>query len=290
MASKNFLDTLTPTQRIVAGVLVLIIGGIAALLRIQQEKHAPPGGPTNDNRNVRFGTPAPAERDPNSRDAYLIERPQYALSYNDSKRTANWVCWNLTKGDIGNTPRLSHFDPDPDLPGAFRKVKHDDYTGSGFDRGHLCPSKDRTDSADNNAATFYTTNIVPQSPACNRGGWERFESHCRDLTRDGSELHIAAGPHGTGGTGEKGPHDAIGGAKVNVPSATWKVVLVVPAGTARPGPDSKMLAVWMPNDQSVPEAWKPYQVSVATVEQRTGYKFFPLVPDDIAAPLKAREP
>lgn len=65
---------------------------------------------------------------------------------------------------------------------------------------------------------------------------------------------------------------------------------MVPAGNARPGPDSKMLAVWMPNDQSVPEAWKPYQVSVATVEQRTGYKFFPLVPDDVAAPLKAREP
>lgn len=127
MASKNFLDTLTPTQRIVAGVLILIIGGIAALLRIQQEKHAPPGGPTGDNRNVRFGTPAPAERDPNSRDAYLIERPQYTLSYNDTKRTANWVCWNLTKGDIGNTPRLSHFDPDPELPGSFRKVKHDDY-------------------------------------------------------------------------------------------------------------------------------------------------------------------
>ncbi|HEY1192080.1 MAG TPA: DNA/RNA non-specific endonuclease, partial [Gemmata sp.] len=292
MASKSYLDNLNPTQRIVAGLLIVAVAALIAYLRVRSEKPAPPpSGPTLANRNVRFGMPAPANADPANADAYLIERPQYVLSYNDSKRSANWVSWNLAGSDIGDTKRLLHFDPDPDLPSSFRKVRHEDYTGSGFDRGHLCPSKDRTDSADNNRATFYTTNIVPQSAACNRGGWERFESHCRDLTRDGSELYIACGPHGTGGTGEKGPRDAIGGAtRINVPGAVWKVVLVVPDGRASPGPNSKMLAVWMPNDRTVPEAWQPYRVPVATVEQRTGYKFFPLVPDEVASPLKNSGP
>jgi endonuclease G len=46
----------------------------------------------------------------------------------------------------------------------------------------------------------------------------------------------------------------------------------------------------MPNDQTVSEDWKPYAVSVAEVERRTGYKFFPLVPDDVAGPIKSRGP
>lgn len=297
MASKSFLDNLTPTQRIAAGAVILIVGAVVAFLRLRQEPQPAPAPQPGDapqtlaNRNVRFGMPADAKHDPASKDAYLIERPQYVISYNDSKKSANWACWSLNKADVGDTKRLQHFDPDPDLPSAFRKVKHDDYTGSGFDRGHLCPSKDRTDNAENNKTTFFTTNIMPQSPACNRGGWERFESHCRDLTRDGSELFIACGPHGTGGTGEKGALDTVGSAtKVNVPSAVWKVVLVLPNKDARPDKDSKALAVWMPNDQTVPEAWKQYAVSVATVEQRTGYKFFPLVPDDVAKTIKDRAP
>jgi endonuclease G len=44
----------------------------------------------------------------------------------------------------------------------------------------------------------------------------------------------------------------------------------------------------MPNNQDVSEAWKPYIVSIATVEARTGLKFFPLVPDDVATPIKNR--
>lgn len=292
MASKNFMDNLTPTQRIAAGILVLIVAAVAALLRSRQEHPpAPTGdGQTLANRNVRFGLPAEAKPDPASPDAYLIERPQYVLSYNDSKKIANWACWNLSHGDIGKTAR-SAFTEDPDLPTGFRRVTTGMYTGSGFDRGHLCPSKDRSDTEDNNRPLFYMTNIVPQAPKCNQGAWERFESYCRDLTKDGSELYIACGPHGTGGTGTEGEAQTIGkGVKITVPSAVWKVVLVLPNRDARPSPDGRMLAVWMPNDQTVSEAWKSYAVPVTTVEQRTGYKFFPLVPDDVAAPLKNLAP
>jgi endonuclease G len=33
------------------------------------------------NRNVRFGLPGPAKAEPSSREAYLIARPQYVLSF-----------------------------------------------------------------------------------------------------------------------------------------------------------------------------------------------------------------
>jgi endonuclease G len=154
----------------------------------------------------------------------------------------------------------------------------------------MSPSKDRSDTEENNRAVFYMTNILPQSPACNQGGWERFESYCRGLTRDGSELYIAAGPHGQGGTGRNGPAQTIGTPQIVVPAAVWKVVMVLPGPGAMPTQTTRTLAVWMPNDQSVPEDWKPYAVSVADVETRTGYKFFPLVPDDVANPIKNHRP
>jgi hypothetical protein len=67
------------------------------------------------NPNIRFGMPAPAEPDPESREAFLIVRQQYVLSYNAKTRTPNWVSWRLRNEDIGNAPRLP-FEPDPALP------------------------------------------------------------------------------------------------------------------------------------------------------------------------------
>lgn len=296
---KTFFDDLTPNQRLALVAVLLLVIGVAALVQWWQERHPrqqpPPQEPGEPgqvlaNRNVRFGMPAPAKADPASKDAYLIERPQYVLSYNDFRRTANWVCWNLNANDLGRIKRQPNqrFQPDPDLPPSFRRVTDGDYFRSGFDRGHVCPSADRTDSREDNEATFYTTNIVPQSPKCNRGPWEKFESHCRDLTRDGSELYVAAGPFGEGGTGDLGARKAIGTPAITVPSAVWKVVMVLPNSDAFPTPRTRTLAVWMPNDMSVSDKWKQYAVPVAEVESRTGFKFFPLVPDGVAGAIKGR--
>ena len=292
MASKSFLDNLTTTQRIALAAVVLVVAGVVALVRWRQE--APPQPPgeapqTLANRNVRFGMPAEAKADPTSRDAYLMDRPQYVLSYNDTTKNPNWVCWNLTATDIGKTERGA-FAEDPDLPGEFNRVKDSDYRGVGFDRGHMCPSKDRSDSEANNTPLFYMTNIVPQAPNNNQKGWRLLEEKCRDLAKHGNELYIACGPHGRGGTGKDNTkHDFIGRAtKVEVPATVWKVILVLPNKDAVPDAQSRAIAVWMPNDQTVGTDWKRYVVPVADVEKNTGYKFFPLVPDDVANPIKGR--
>ncbi|MBP3956640.1 DNA/RNA non-specific endonuclease [Gemmata sp. G18] len=291
MAAKSFLDSLTPTQRVIAGVVILVVAGVVALVRSRQEGHPP--GPQGDqltleNRNVRFGMPADAKHDPASREAYLIERPQYVLSYNDATRNPNWVCWNLSAGDIGTAERDTSFEPDPDLPKDFYRVKPSDYTASGFDRGHMCASKDRSNSKEDNEILFYMTNIVPQAPSNNQKGWRLLEEHCRSLAKKGDELHIACGPHGQGGFGKDDvKHLTIGKAHpIAVPESVWKVVMVLPNKTAVPNTDTQVFAVWMPNDQTVGSDWKKYVVPVSTVEQRTGYKFFPLVPDDVAGPIK----
>jgi hypothetical protein len=55
------------------------------------------------NPNIRFGMPAPAKADPEtSREAFLIARAQYTLSYNAKTRTPKCACWRLLEVDIGN--------------------------------------------------------------------------------------------------------------------------------------------------------------------------------------------
>ncbi len=266
---------------------LLLILAIAVALSALPASADPPKPPAN--RNVRYGMPGEAKPDPAHKEAYLIDRPQYVMSYNDKHKTANWVCWNLTAKDIGRTARGA-FEPDKGLPKGFTHVTSANYTGSGFDRGHLVPSKDRSDTEENNDAVFLMTNMVPQSAACNQKGWERFESYCRTLAEDGKELYIAAGPHGIGGVANDGTKKLTIGKNapfITVPAHVWKVALVLDKGT-NPTKNTRVIAVWMPNDDTVTEDWPHYRVSVAEIEKKTGLKFFPLVPKEVSEVLKEK--
>jgi endonuclease G len=232
--------------------------------------------------------PAAATADPKQRENYLIDRPQYVLSYNDKTKTPNWVCWNLTAKDIGKTARGA-FEPDPDLPAGFDKVLPKTYSGGGFDRGHMCNSKDRSDTEANNDVTFYMTNMVPQAPNNNQKTWEHLEEYCRTLAKSGKALYIVAGPHGIGGTGKSGFKTKIGqgGIKVTVPAHTWKVILVLDGQNASVTKRTRTIAVIMPNDQNIDLDWTKYRVSVHDVEELTGYRFFPDIPEMVANVIKA---
>jgi endonuclease G len=245
-----------------------------------------PLGAQERNRNIRFGLPAPARHDPREREHFLIERPQYVLSYNDKTRTPNWVCWELKKSDMGHAQR-GPFEPDLALPPSFTTVISQAYSGSGFDRGHQCPAQDRSARQADMDVTFYMTNVVPQSPASNQQGWERLESYCRALARDGHVLYICCGPHGVGGEGLNGRMERIGRSRVTVPAQLWKVILVLPREDAEPRKNSRAISVIMPNDQSVGFDWTKYRVSVRDVEKLTGYSFFPRIAAEVAREIKA---
>jgi endonuclease G, mitochondrial len=111
--------------------------------------------------HLPFGNPSEAGRAANNR---LVLRQQFAASWNASKQIPNWVAWKLVASDIGDTERIQFYaDPEIDTPSP------KDYTRSGYDRGHLCPSKDRSDTPENNKAVFTMLNIFPQIGDNNRG-------------------------------------------------------------------------------------------------------------------------
>jgi len=275
-----------PRKRYLLPVLALLL---ALPLACQEVKSKDPLTELTSNRNIRFGMPGPASNDPKDREAFLIEREQFVLSYNGKTRTPNWVSWALKKDDIGKAKRAP-FSPDPLLPNSFGKVTSHVYDGSGFDRGHMCPAQDRSGTQKDMDATFYMTNVVPQSPHSNQRGWERLEDYSRHLTKDGHVLCISCGPAGKGGEGKEGHKEEIGKGNVDVivPAKLWKVILVLSEEDGDPTKRTRSIAIIMPNDQSVNYDWTKYRVSVDEVEKLTGLKFWPLIPEETAKALKEK--
>ncbi|MBV8311461.1 MAG: DNA/RNA non-specific endonuclease, partial [Planctomycetaceae bacterium] len=107
----------------------------------------------DDNENLVMGNPSNAMADAvNSPDNFLVARKQFALSYNNSRMIPNWVSWHLDKGWIGGSGRRGVFRTDDELPDSWYHVTPGDYSETGFDRGHMCPSGDRTRTFEDNNA------------------------------------------------------------------------------------------------------------------------------------------
>lgn len=242
--------------------------------------------------HMLMGNPSKAVTDAAMKTNYLMLKPQYALSYNDSRGTPNWTSWHLDSTWLGSITRPPvDFRIDPDLPPDFHKVRHSDYTNTGFDRGHMCPSADRTSTDADNLATFVTTNIVPQAPDNNQGPWVKFENYLRTLLPD-SEIYIVSGGAGTGGTGSEGSANTIAGDLVTVPAVTWKVALILPVGDndlSRVDINTRVIAIIIPNVQGIrSHEWQDYLTTVDQVEEISGYDFYSNVPTAVQNVIENR--
>lgn len=250
-----------------------------------------PTGPARDD-NMAMGNPSSATANIAAPENYLMIKSQYALSYNNTKGTANWVSWHLNRAWKGSAARCDCFTSDATLPSTFYKASSTSYTNSGFDRGHLCPSEDRDSTTAENASTFLMTNMMPQSPNLNRITWVALENYCRTLIDAGNELYIYSGGYGIGGTGSNGgTTNTIASGKITVPAYCWKVILVLPEGSndaTRVANSTRVIAVMMPNNQTVNSlSWGNYRVSVDYLENILGYDFFNVVPAAIQTVIES---
>ncbi len=215
---------------------------------------------------------------------YLMVKPQYALSYNNSLGTCNWVSWQLNSSWLGSVKRQDDFRADPDLPAGWKIVNQNEYSGSGYDRGHMCPSGDRTLTIADNSATFVMTNMIPQAPGNNQGPWADLESYCRSLAGQGKELYIVSGGFGSDGT--------ISSGRVSIPTYTWKIIVVVDApglGARGVNANTRVIGVVMPNQKNISYGdWKTYRVSVDDIEQSTGFDLLSVLPVSLQDILESR--
>ena len=123
----------------------------------------------------------------------------------------------MQASDLGYSGRQNDFRPDSSLPMGWYEVSDDSYTGSGFDRGHNCPSGDRTASDAINSLTFLMDNVIPQAANNNEQTWANLEDSTRALVEQGDEAYIIMGSYGEGGTGDDGLENTIDNGNVTVP-------------------------------------------------------------------------
>ena len=94
----------------------------------------------------------------------------------------------------GPAVRSNDFGPDTSIPAGSRS-ELSDYSGSGFDRGHMAPAEDMTRSEKVMSECFLLSNMIPQiGDGFNNGIWKSLENAVRGWVQQRGELTIIAGP------------------------------------------------------------------------------------------------
>ncbi len=268
--------------------------------------------------HLKFGNPSMNQQEarndrenqpqPNN---YLIEKPQYAVSYNDSLKTPNWASYKLDPSWLApaGAERKGLFQTDWSLPFADVTIS-EDYGAKGENgtvaiRGHLVPNQARGREgrpfttkegtevrySKDNVQTFVTTNVVPQ-PQYDIA-WQKLESDINEFVRASNEVYVITGRYGSSDlipalppTTEKLLRSRATQFNIDVPEMLWKVVLIPEKPGQSPTditPNATSFGVLLPNINQEPSnlIWQDHVFSVNDIEEYTGYNFFSNIPTEV---------
>lgn len=223
---------------------------------------------------------------------YDKDRVNFCTEWDCDKKSQRWSCYQLHRGFSGNHSRTGSFTADPALSEGDYWAEYTYFLG--FDRGHICPSADRTFSKEANDQTFYMSNMQPQYHAFNgfdsknnknKGLWLRMEQQLQTWAGN-------LGPKDTifvckGGTidDEKNIIKRIDG-KLIVPKYFFTAVLRKYYINGKH--EYLALGYWcdQTNSYRTNETIKQHCMSIKKLEQLTGIDFFCNLPDDIEAKVE----
>lgn len=209
------------------------------------------------------------------REEQIIHHTGYSVSYNELLRLPNWVGYELTREKTtGTVARAKHFQPDPLVQGI--SADNQDYSHSGYDRGHMAPAADMKWSTQAMKESFYFSNICPQLHNLNAGDWKELEEKVREWAQRDSAIIIVSGPIINGDNPKR-----IGVSQVAVPDAFYKVILAPYLSTPR-------AIGFIMKHQKGNHPLRSYAVSVDSIESLTGIDFFPELPDAIEKEVEAK--
>ncbi len=208
----------------------------------------------------------------------------YSLEWDCDKKAQRWSCYEIdATNSVVNWKRSywkntswqgDPFQEDPNIPQAYRTTLSD-YRGSGYDRGHICPSADRQNSRDANEQTYYLSNMQPQVHGFNAGVWEDMEGQLRNTWNTSKYrdiLYVCKG-------GTIDNSSQIAGytpkSKLIVPKYFFAAILAVKNG------QYKAIGLWFEHKVNDDTDLSKYVVSIDELEKLTGIDFFCNLPDNI---------
>lgn len=248
------------------------------------------------NRNIEGGLPKFTQTSFAPRSDVYLSRKQFVIYYNVKAKIPAWTAWQVVDTDLGEQLRSNRFRSD-DILSNFMRVKEkatgvssDDYGNTCFDRGHQAASADRSNSREDNEATYFMSNMAPQTAFLNERIWADLEKHTRKLVEEkGVKIQVYAGPIMKDGREGIGPNKDI-----QVPESFFKVLAIYPNKAAKK--PTEYIAVIMPNATSngldpvanlqvtckeqdkggtgsLSTKWEDYQVKLKDIEKKAGIRF-----------------
>lgn len=188
----------------------------------------------------------------------VLDRDGYSLGYSYKHKSALWVSYVISKGSIGiDVDREDCFYADPEIPEKYR-VQPEDYTNTGYDRGHQAPSAAIDFSRASNMETFAMSNILLQHPKLNRQAWGSLEKTIRGWTHTKGKLLVTTGP-----LFDEKP-ELIN--DIPLPKSFYKLVYSFA--------HKRCIGFILPNENIKASQLWDHAMSVQSVENETGYKFF----------------
>lgn len=220
--------------------------------------------------------------------AYDKDGVNFSVEWDCNKRSQRWTCYQMHRGYSGKYSRVSNFYFDT------TNLTADEYYDEfkyfpGYDRGHICPSGDRTASEEMNAQTFVMTNMQPQYHQFNgydkqtgdNGLWVRMENQLRKWADKLSATDTIFVCKGGTIDSETNIITRIGG-KLIVPKYFYMAILRKSSfGYAGMAFWSDQTKSWRMN-----ETLRSHAISISELEKRTGIDFFCNLPDDVEAQVE----
>lgn len=218
----------------------------------------------------RKAAPAPA-------DVTVLHRGEFAVGWSPSLKHPVWAAYHVPREVKHESGKRPSFRKDRSVPSAPAASAYD---RTGYDRGHMVPNRAIVTrfGPEEQAKTFLMSNISPQRPALNRGPWREVEMRICDLwTAKYGELWVIVGAYGS--SGEK-----LNGTNVDVPEQFYMLIV------GQDGDGIRLLCLLM--DQGIRYGAFPVHniVTLEELEKRTGFEFFPELPEFIRNPLSCDLP
>ena len=199
----------------------------------------------------------------------------FIVNYNTKWLIPNWVAYELTAEETaGEVPRAKGFSMDLDYKD--RQAMREDYSNTGWDKGHMAPAGDMKWSQTAMAESFYLTNICPQNHDLNGKDWHTLEKYVRDWAVKYGSVWVVCGPYVYANT-----YGTIGDRKVVVPDGFFKAVL------RKEGKNYKAIAFVFDNNSNR-QPVKDAVVSVNDIEALVGYDLFTNLDDKIEEAVEAQ--
>lgn len=252
-------------------ILLVVVGLLVALYLFRNELPQLPSRVTGD-MSAYSSIDAMLPKGP--RGDQIVKHFAFTLAYDEETEQAEWVIHRLTAKYVtqGKERRTDDFREDDKVSTGSATLE--DYSRTGYDRGHLAPAADFKWDKQAMSESFYFSNMSPQLPAFNRGIWNRLEQQVRDWAVSETDLIVVTGPV------FKNTTTTVGINEVAVPDYYFKAILDVHP------PHYKAIGFILKHEKSN----LPLQllaVSIDSVESFTGIDLFPGLPDEMEVPLEA---